>query len=355
VATTTPTIFVSYASADVELAIKLKSLLEKAIGADVFCASEEGAIEGGKRWFDEIIRHLKGARVCVAVLTPKSIYYSPWVAFEAGAAYLHSETEPTIAKLRLVCAYGFTAGNIPTPFRELQIQNLANKAAVDKLVEKIAAFLGIRPRKAVRAANAVLTEAAVGSPHWADVSSALVGLRQESSPFNVLSLLKDARTNVFCAGYNLNYIATAPDVLRSLRRWLKQSSARSVRLLISDEETAQGLLTLGLIELRHVRDFRQSIETFQDWKTAVNKGGLAENQLDIRTAPLVALTVVAIDPDTNAGQMVLTPTIRPLSAERPHFWIAKARQGGVFTYYWDTYRELFRKATPIGFSGRSRR
>jgi hypothetical protein len=349
VAKKAPTVFVSHASVDAQLAIKLKSLLEEAIGADVFCSSDVGAIGGGKKWFDEIMRQLVGARVCVAVLTPKSIYFSPWVAFEAGAAYLRSEADPSHSRLWPVCAYGFTAGNIPEPFRELQVLNLADMNALNTLVAEIAGFLAVSPRRAARAARAVQAEAVVGSPDWAHVSSALVGQRQESSPFNLLALLKYAKTSVFCAGFNLNYIATAPDILPRLLAWLKESPTRSVRLLVSDQATAQALLNVGLIEAKYLNDFHQSIQTFHSWKLAVKKRKLKEKQLDIRMAPFVALTVLAIDPDTNGGQIVLTPAIwgRSISAERPHFWLSKAWQGGVFAYYWDTYWELFKRATPI--------
>jgi hypothetical protein len=68
-----------------------------------------------------------------------------------------------------------------------------------------------------------------------------------------------------------------------------------------------------------------------------------------RLAPFIALTVLGIDADSSTGQLVVTPAIlgRPLSAERPHFWLTRARQPEVFCYYWDTYQDLFRRSSSI--------
>lgn len=42
----------------------------------MFCSSDVGDIEGGKKWFDEIIDHLKRANGCLAIMTPRSIHFS---------------------------------------------------------------------------------------------------------------------------------------------------------------------------------------------------------------------------------------------------------------------------------------
>jgi hypothetical protein len=57
------TIFLSHASADRPLALMIKELLYRALGETpalkVFCSSDVGDIEGGKKWFDQIMQNLK--------------------------------------------------------------------------------------------------------------------------------------------------------------------------------------------------------------------------------------------------------------------------------------------------------
>jgi hypothetical protein len=336
-------LFVSHASADRLLAIKLKALLQRALAADVFCSSDVGDIEGGKKWFDEIMDHLKRASVCVAIMTPNSLYFSPWVAYEAGGAYLRFETDPGASRLFPVCAYGLTPGIVPSPFNQLQVRNLADMRELRTLVTEIARSLNVRPRRALRGARDVSTEAAVGSPHWGYVSSALVGQRQQSSPFNFLSMLERATSDVFCAGFNLHHIATSSVVRSKLLSWLKQLPTRSVRLLLSDKANARQFVVLQSVGASYLEHLSRSVQAFRSWQAEGARLKLEEGQLDIRRASFVALTVLAIDPDSPGGQIVLTPAIwgRPLSAERPHFWLSRGRQPGVFAYYWDTYHDLF--------------
>lgn len=349
----TPTVFISHASADQSLAFTLKELLGRALenvapGLKIFCSSDVGDIEGGKKWFDQIMNNLKRATACVAVMTPQSVYYSPWVAYEAGGAYLRFEMNPRRSRLFPVCAYGMTGGILPAPFNKLQVRDLAKQAEVQVFLREVAACLGRRSPKVPRTyIRALSEEAANGSPHWGYVSSALVGLRQQSSPFNLESLLKQASTDVFCAGFNLYHLATAPHLKKGIFEFLRQS-ARSVRLLISDPAARRGYGAWRQVGPDFLHDLQKSVRSFRAWLSEAARLKL-KGSLEIHRAPFVALSVTCIDPEASGGQLIITPAIvgKPISADRPHFWVSRRRQPAVFAYYWDTYHELFKRSPPL--------
>jgi TIR domain len=342
-------VFISHASDDRRLAIELKNLIQRSLAVDVFCSSDVGDIEPGKKWFDQIMDHLKQANVCIAIMTPNSVYFSPWVAYEAGGAYLRFETNPNSSSLFVVSACGLTPRDVPSPFRELQIQDLAQKKEVRVLLAQIAKRLHVNYKQNKRAERVVTTVAAEGSPHWGHVSLALVGERQQWSPFSFEPMLKRATSDFFCAGFNLKQIATSPKAQSRVLTWLKESPERSVRILISDQMNARTYLALQNIDGSHLKDLRNSVAKFRSWQAAAKRLRLGPTQLDIRKAPFIALTVLAIDTDSVNAQIVLTPTIwgKHLSPDRPHVCLSRRRQPAVFAYYWNTYYDLFDYAKPL--------
>jgi hypothetical protein len=207
----------------------------------VFCSTDVGDIEGGKKWFDQIMRHLQQANVCVAIMTPQSIHFSPWVAYESGGAYLRFEISPKRSRLFPVCAYGIKGRTVPSPFNELQVRDLANFAEITTLCREIAACIGSRahriPRKLI---HNIAAEAALGSPHWDLVHPTLVGQRQGSSPFSFDSLIKLAASEVFCAGFNLHHVATIPQHKIDVFKFLQHSPARKVRILVANPAKLYG-------------------------------------------------------------------------------------------------------------------
>lgn len=348
-----PTVFISHASADGPLALTLKELLAQALEPvaprlRIFCSSDVGDIEGGKKWFDQIMDNLKRATACVAVMTPQSVYYSPWVAYEAGGAYLRFEMSPRRSRLFPVCASGMTGAILPAPFNELQVRHLTKPNEILTLSRELASCLGRRsakkPRRLVRALAA---EAAKGSRHWAQVSSALVAQRQESSPFNLESLLAEASSDVFAAGFNLHHIATTPRLKKVLFQFLS-SPTRRVRLLVSDPLAQKEFRAWRVVGPAFLQDLKQSVRVFRAWLAEARRLKL-KGTLEIRRAPFIALTLTCVDHDTDGGQLVITPTIagRPLGAERPQFWLSKRRHAKVFTYYWDTYDDLFKRSVSL--------
>lgn len=347
-------IFISHASKDRQLALMLKKLLLEGLQKNsrnltVFCSSDVRDIEGGKRWFDQIMLHLQNSNACVALMTPASVYFSPWVTYEAGGAYLRFEANPKKSRLFPVCAYGMKAGIVPPPFKELQVRNLANPEEAVALLEELAKCLKITGKKPRNLIQNVVSEASKGSQNWHYVSIALLGERQGSSPLNFGSLIKDAKKEIFCAGFNLDYLARTEQLKEELFSFLADEPSRSVKILISNPNKHRDFAAWRLIASSYLDDLKKSVAHFESWKRDARKRML-RGKLEIRMTDFIALTIGCIDPDSNEAQMVLTPVIfgKAVSAERPHFWLTKSRQATAFSYYWDTYQEMFRRGVSLG-------
>jgi hypothetical protein len=348
-----PTIFISHTWADAPLALKLKEFLAASLtpvipALKIFCSSDVGDIEGGKKWFDQVMENLKRATACVALMTPQSIYFSHWVTYEAGGAYLRFEMNSKKSRLFPVCGHGVTGGILPSPFNELQVRQLSNPKEIVTLCKELAISLGASPpRQPRRLLGDLATEAAKGSRFWSSVSSTLVGQRLESSPFSLESLLPGTVSTVFCAGFNLHHIATTPRLKKALFQFLS-SPQKTVRLLVSDPRAQKDFRAWSLVGKAYLDDLNESVRTFRTWLSEARRLRL-KGTLEIKRAPFVTLSVMSVDHDTADGQLVITPTIsgKPLSAERPHFWLSKRRHPKVFDYYWDTYEDLFKRSAPL--------
>jgi hypothetical protein len=160
--------------------------------------------------------------------------------------------------------------------------------------------------------------------------------------------LSQATADVFCAGFNLLYVATTPSIKAGLFNFIRNSPGRSVRILVSNPRKHADYAAWGLVGPTFLKDLKHSIHEFLGWMAEAKKQGVTD-KLDIRLAPFVALNVLGIDANSSDGQLVVTPAIfsKPFSAERPHFWLSRARHSQVFCYYWDSYQDLFRRSTPI--------
>jgi len=173
------TVFISHTSTDRRLALMIKDLLAQTFQGQkpettFFCSTDVGDIEGGKKWFDQIFENLKKAKVCIALVTPQSLYFSPWVAYESGGAYLRFELDPHGSRLFPVCAYGITPGTVPSPFSELQVRNLADPKEVSILCREVANAIGYkRFKKPRRITQDIAAEASNASQNWVYVSRSL--------------------------------------------------------------------------------------------------------------------------------------------------------------------------------------
>ena len=347
-----PSIFISHASANRQLACKVKTLLERVLceipKLKVFCSSCDGDIKGGKKWFDEIMRNLKDSSACVAIMTPESVFFSSWVGYECGGAYLQFEIAPERSRLFPVCARGMTPRTLPPPFDALQARCLDDPAQVKLLCRELAEVFSMKPsKKPTRLIGAVVTEAAKGSRGWDLVDTTLISRRQES-PFSIETLIRQASTQVFCAGFNLNYVSSSPTVKKAVFRFLKDSPNRSVRLLISDPAHRKKFAGWKLVGETYLVDLNHSVMNFRKWLRDAKKQKL-KGRLEIKLAHFVALTITCIDPKLADGQMVIVPSVpkKPHSADRPQVWLSNRLHKAEFSYYWVAYEDLFRYARDL--------
>jgi hypothetical protein len=196
----------------------------------------------------------------------------------------------------------------------------------------------------------VVSEAKKDLRDWSDVSLTLAARWQSLSPFNILALLPFAAEEVFCAGTTLRHIASTPDVADKIFEWLKADKSRHVRLLIPHPDQTSSLVSAGVLNKEYRRDLEDSHQKLQTWKNRAAKDRLKPGQLETRvTDEGIPLTLQATDPRTARGQLVLTPVFcsKPISGERPHFWLSKERHAEAFMYYWQTIDHMFSRASPI--------
>lgn len=341
-------IFISHASEDRNLALQLKSLFERILGLPVFCTSDIRAVEGGKAWFDQIMTALRHARVCITVLTPASIHRR-WVMFESGGTFALAWGREETLRMFPTTAGGLRASNLPGPFDMIQARDLRSAKGVRQLCREVAGVFGVRTSSPPRGVvPAICSVARKGSPHWTAVSQVLAGQRADESPFSLDNLLANAEKRVFCAGQNLNYVATSSGIRRRLTKWLRRGAGRKVELLICDPEETGAVDAWTVVGQKYREDLDQSVRAFHRWKTTLKKAGIAR-RIDIRVTKLVTTTLTAIDPTDEKGLMILTPVVfgKPISGERPHFALSRAANRMIFNHYWETYREVFRRARTV--------
>jgi len=348
-------IFISHASEDRTLALLLKRLLDGKLRSPaenasihVFCTSDIRAIEGGRLWFQQIMKALRKAQVCITVLTPVSIRRR-WVIFESGGAFALSWSREKQLRMFPVVAGGLVSTSLPPPFSMIQSRDLQNAKGVRQLCREIAKVFGVRrfaPSRGV--VGAVCSEARKGSPHWDTVNEVLVGERLDTSPFSLNNLLHSATRHILCAGQNLNYLASSLSMKRRLGIWLRENTRRRLQLLICDPNEKGAVDAWTVVGTKFCDDLCASIRLFKRWKARLRKAGIG-SRLDIRVTKLVTTTVTALDPSLNKGLIVLTPVVfgKPISGERPHFVISRTAHRTIFDHYWETYWDVFQRARSI--------
>jgi len=350
----TSQIFISHASVDRSLAIAVKHLLESAFDrprsrVSIFCSSDIGDIEGGGEWLPQIMKPLWEAKVCISIMTPQSVHFSPWVICETGGAFLKHTIAPRKYKLFIACANGITTDTVPPPFRSIQPRNLSSSREITTMCREIGRTLGIHPNQGSRELRRVLiTKAEKGSNYWPNVIGTLVGNRQDSSPFNFDSLLKDAKTDVFAAGFNLYNIAKSSSYRRRVISFLVNNPTAVVRFLVSNPRKQRHFRAWKLVGANYHKDLAEAIASFARWKREAKRRRVG-NRLEIKSGYFVSTTVVCVDAESSEAKLVVTPVIfgRPLSSDRPHMILTRRRQPNAFSYYWDIYKEFFDRAPTL--------
>lgn len=127
----TPVIFISHASEDKEIAIKLKKDIEKVwteeskyfSQVEVFVSTDPAAISIGQDWHNTVIAKLQKAQIFIVLLAKNSLN-RPWVWFEIGFFWNKKVTGEKVNIFPL-----YEAGvEIPSPLNVIQGKCLSDSA-----------------------------------------------------------------------------------------------------------------------------------------------------------------------------------------------------------------------------------
>jgi hypothetical protein len=130
-------IFISHVSGDTELAGALKASIEQDfINLSVFVSSDSRSITAGE-WFKQIKQSLIDSKLVIVLCSPESITH-PWIAFEAGAAWLSKESG-----LVLLCHSGMQQSELATPYHNLQAASIDSKG-LSWIYDQITTSFGLK-------------------------------------------------------------------------------------------------------------------------------------------------------------------------------------------------------------------
>lgn len=112
---TKPLLFISHIGAEKEVAVALKTLVEREFlnMIDVFVSSDDSTIGLGQNWLDAITDALRRCAVEIIVASPVSVK-RPWINFEAGSGWIRDI--PVIP----LCHSGMSPSALPVPLNLLQ-------------------------------------------------------------------------------------------------------------------------------------------------------------------------------------------------------------------------------------------
>ena len=111
-------VFISHVSSDAELAMALKQCIEDDFTSLLVFASSDNRSIGAGGWMEQIRAALKDSKVVIVLCSPESIR-RPWIAFEAGAAWLRKGVS-----LVLLCHSGMRPSELGPPFDHLQAKGI---------------------------------------------------------------------------------------------------------------------------------------------------------------------------------------------------------------------------------------
>jgi hypothetical protein len=124
-------VFLSHAATDQEIAIYLKSVIEKVIpNSDVFVSSDTDDLHPGDEWVKKIRENLRAAQVLLLLASERGLS-RPWVWYETGAAW--SREIPIIP-----CCLGKVRKNqLAAPFSSYQALNVDEAGDLSDLITEI--------------------------------------------------------------------------------------------------------------------------------------------------------------------------------------------------------------------------
>ncbi len=185
----------------------------------------------------------------------------------------------------------------------------------------------------------LIAQARKGPGEWNTVKVALVGKKTARSPFNLEGLLRSARSQIFVAGQNLYHLtrpSNAANYKDKIFRWLeRKKQKRTFSVMVCRPERLLVACWKRVVGSDYERHLKRSLKVFKSW---VNDARERRLSFKAYLTAFVPVTIAFVDPQTDAGYMVLTPIIyKPLSEERPHFVVGKKQHADVFDYYWHAY------------------
>jgi hypothetical protein len=343
--TTRHAIFLSHASEDRTLALRLQALLEACIrwipnARLVFSTSDITAIEGGQDWYKAIVEAVRGSRACLALLTPNSIYSKPWVSYESGAAYATAFSGSDPKRVFGLLANGVTQRIVPAPLQPFQTRDLAQANQVAQLLKELAGFLGAECMIDEDILEGVVQLCSGHGQRWDSVEPVLVARSSDESPFNFEIALGCARQHVALFGQNLQRVARTESLQRAIIDFLKRGPERRVDLVICDVRNSKAVDAWSTLnpDLELTFPYRDQLEQsttkFKELVETCRREHVAT--LAVKAHDLVPFGATAVDPITDDGVIGVHPMINHVAkaAERPQFLIRRRTNRDVFQHYW---------------------
>lgn len=132
-------VFISHITAEKELALLFKDMLETAfVGAvDVFVSSSDDSISPGAPWLQTIFDNLDACSLELSLCSVSSVKH-PWITFEAGAAWgKHIKVVP-------ICHSSMTISHLPAPLNSFQAVELHSEHDVRRILGTVAEEVSLR-------------------------------------------------------------------------------------------------------------------------------------------------------------------------------------------------------------------
>lgn len=165
--------------------------------------------------------------------------------------------------------------------------------------------------------------------------------RLENTRFGLFDLIQRANSMLVIAAQN--HIWYAGDEAKRTRfeqliEDFLRVPRRKVRVLMNDIEDSEAVAAWSKIQGEAFAvHLRKSTEFFRYLLTKAGPGQPLSG-FDVRTAPLVPLSINFVDPDSDDGLCVFTPNAyQPQTIERPVYIVEKSTSREIFSSYWSAY------------------
>ena len=347
-------IFLSYTNADDELAEGLQHLIEECLSQTknlqlVFRAGDLRAIEGGSDWYPTTLAAVQASKICLALLTPNSLYHRPWLLYETGVAYATGST-----RVIGLHANGIAPADVPTPLKRFQARGIETEKEITHLLKELGRLLKVSVSLKSRAVRAVADLAHSRGQRWDSVTPTLVAENAGSSPFNLEVALRIARSRVIVFGQNLQWAARSKEWQNSVVAFLKQQTGRQVDLVINDEREKEAVKAWAAVnpDLEHQYPF--SVQLAESTKAFRSLGERCYTEkaegFTLHAYPLVPFGATVIDPATGHGVIAIHPAVNHCAkpSERPQFLILRSSNPRLYNYYWRTFEFMLRYSEKLG-------